>query len=135
MRWLLIFDMTIGRYMAGTTIVIVILNIHICFGVFIVKQDNVIFSYNITNISACRTDTDSFQGMLGIKLQDCVKECGLRKHCKALSYGRKLRICKLFLTKNEEYLFNGDCVYVTDDDIKVEKVVYVHIYKQHCALL
>jgi hypothetical protein len=121
--------------MASFASAIVILNFHICFGVFVVKQDNVIFSYNITNISVCRTDTDSFQNMLGIKLQDCVKECGLRKHCKALSYGRKLKICKLFFTTNEAYLFNGDCVYVTDDDITVDEVIYELTRELYCVWL
>ena len=105
-------------------ILLVVINLQSCFGVFFANGGDVLLSYNVTNITVCRTDTNSFQSILGSKLSDCVQECGLRQHCKALSYGRKLQMCKLFLSKDDAHFINEDCVYVTDDDIKVERVTF-----------
>ena len=91
------------------------------------KNGDFHFSYNVTNITVCQTDTNSFRNTLGLKLSDCVPDCGLQQHCKALSYGRKLQMCKLFLTKDDVHFINEDCIYITDDNIKVEMVILSYL--------
>ncbi|XP_053387609.1 CUB and sushi domain-containing protein 3-like [Mercenaria mercenaria] len=59
--------------------------------------------------------------MLGIGLSDCVRECGLRPHCEALSYMGRMQMCDLFSTTDEGNLPNGECMYISGSYIKFEK--------------
>ncbi|XP_053387352.1 hyaluronan-binding protein 2-like [Mercenaria mercenaria] len=86
-----------------------------------IDEDGVNIIVNVAYASSCRAGEDRFRTFLGIGLSDCVKECGLRAQCEALSYRRQMQMCALFTTTEDGNLGNGDCTYIPASNIDVIK--------------
>ncbi|XP_053388027.1 uncharacterized protein LOC123542999 [Mercenaria mercenaria] len=107
--------------MKSTLFLIVCITFQKIYVAFNTQEGGVNISFNVTRMSTCRTEKDMFRRILGVGLPNCVRECGLRSHCEALCYRRKLQICDLFTTSDGGKLSNGDCIFIARSEIKIEK--------------
>ncbi|KAL4217825.1 hypothetical protein ACF0H5_022564 [Mactra antiquata] len=79
-------------------------------------------TYITRNMTNCHNDDNPVPQLFGITLNDCVLECGLRKHCVALIYHHQTSSCLLFRTRTG--LLNTKtekCEYILKSDITIHK--------------
>ena len=97
-----------------------------------IDSDGIIAHYNVTNFLDCGyTDVNKLRHLkLKSSLSDCVKECVVGQHCKALNYIGNMQICELLPNEVLEFRnslgseTSGHCIYISKKDIAVEKVSY-----------
>ncbi|XP_053391645.1 uncharacterized protein LOC128554388 isoform X2 [Mercenaria mercenaria] len=86
------------------------------------SKDGVKFSYNFSFKQSCRGEKNRIGILPGIALPECVKECGMHPHCKALNYRKRYNACYLYSSEeNEEDRSKESCIEVKESDIEIKE--------------
>lgn len=94
----------------------------ISLGFYHASSDGVTISYKMTGQNICHTGSRRLAEIQGLSLPDCVKECALRKSCRALHYRRRFFVCDIFQSIENEDIGHGDCTFINASDISVHTV-------------
>ncbi|XP_060590435.1 uncharacterized protein LOC132745503 [Ruditapes philippinarum] len=94
----------------------------------IISQSGVAIEYAIEYESKCQPSAERFTIIIGISFVQCLQECGLRKHCGALNFWRKVSGCELFADSVDGDLNDWNCLHIFAKDIHIDKPC------THCVL-
>jgi hypothetical protein len=96
----------------------------ICFYSMFVVHTGFTISFKVQYLAECKSWVHRLRRNIGEDLHLCVKGCQLRPHCRGAVYRRRLRVCDLLTSFDDEDLAanTGDCIFINKSDITELKV-------------
>ena len=89
----------------------------------ILRSNGVTINYYINFELRCQTGKSRLSLLLDTTIQECVRECGLRKHCRALNFWRFSGICELFSSADKkETTSTASCIHMLKRDMDIIEV-------------